>query len=71
MAQRACDAVRELALLHPLSEEGFVTLSCGVAYTVPGPESSPENLLGNADNALYEAKAQGRNRVVLAQPSGW
>jgi diguanylate cyclase (GGDEF)-like protein len=71
MAQRACDAVRELAMLHPLSEEGFVTLSCGVAFTVPGPESSPENLLGNADNALYEAKAQGRNRVVLAQPSGW
>jgi PleD family two-component response regulator len=41
-----------------------------VAVAVPGPDDSLENLLGQADDALYEAKAQGRNRVVLAEPLG-
>lgn len=68
MAQRACEAVRALGLPHPLAYESVVTVSCGVAVTVPGPEDTLENLLGQADDALYEAKAQGRNRVVLAQP---
>lgn len=70
MAQRACDAVRTLGLPHPLAYEAVVTVSCGVAVTVPGPDDNLENLLGQADDALYEAKAQGRNRVVLAEPLG-
>jgi len=70
MAQRACDAVRALGMPHPLAYESVVTVSCGVAVTVPGPDDSLENLLGQADDALYEAKAQGRNRVVLAEPLG-
>ncbi len=70
MAQRACNAVRTLGLPHPLADERVVTLSCGAAVTVPGPHTTFEKLLGHADHALYEAKAQGRNRVVLAQPLG-
>ncbi|NBW48993.1 MAG: diguanylate cyclase [Betaproteobacteria bacterium] len=70
MAQRACDAVRALGMPHPLAYESVVTVSCGVAVTVPGPEDSLESLLGQADDALYEAKAQGRNRVVLAEALG-
>jgi len=53
---------------HPLAYESVVTVSCGAAVTVPGPDDSLENLLGQADDALDEAKAQGRNRVVLAEP---
>lgn len=68
MAQRACDAVLALDLPHPTAPHGRVTLSCGVAVVLPGPNNSSQALLGDADEALYKAKAQGRNRVVVAEP---
>lgn len=40
-----------------------VTLSCGVA-AFPLHSDEPQDLLDCADRALYEAKKQGRNRVV-------
>jgi diguanylate cyclase (GGDEF)-like protein len=41
------------------------TLSIGVVFTQNGPLDVPELLL-QADQALYDAKERGRNRVVLA-----
>jgi diguanylate cyclase (GGDEF)-like protein len=44
-----------------------VTVSLGVAEN--GKSSpSPESLLGEADQALYASKENGRNRVTLRQP---
>ena len=40
-----------------------VTVSIGVSTVVPVAEGSYENLINNADKALYEAKNEGRNRV--------
>ncbi len=40
-----------------------VTISIGVAAT-NGPHDTPEALLKRADEALYEAKETGRNRVI-------
>jgi len=40
-----------------------VTISIGVACT-GGPGDTPDLLLKRADEALYEAKATGRNRVI-------
>lgn len=40
-----------------------VTLSVGIASLVPEPDSTPESLVAAADEALYRAKAAGRNRV--------
>jgi two-component system cell cycle response regulator len=42
-----------------------ITISLGVA-TIQGPEDTAEAVLKRADEALYKAKRDGRNRVMLA-----
>lgn len=46
-----------------------VTASIGVAVTEDGSERAP-HVLARADEAMYEAKRQGRNRVMMARPEG-
>lgn len=43
-----------------------VTISLGVASIVPSTPDNPEQLIQCADEALYDAKQQGRNRVARA-----
>ncbi|HET7291199.1 MAG TPA: GGDEF domain-containing protein [Vicinamibacteria bacterium] len=47
---------------------GRVTISGGVA-TLPEDSRSSVDLIRAADQALYEAKAAGRNRIVAASPN--
>jgi diguanylate cyclase (GGDEF)-like protein len=42
-----------------------VTVSAGIATLQPN--DTPDTVLARADGALYEAKAQGRNRIVSAR----
>ena len=65
-AQALCHALEKMALPHAESPFGYVTASIGVAVMAPAEGLSPEDLLKQADQALYRAKAQGRNRAVLA-----
>ena len=58
--------VQELALPHPKNERNIVTLSMGVACKVPSETESVDGLLSEADQALYAAKAAGRDQIVLA-----
>ncbi|MCK9396438.1 MAG: diguanylate cyclase [Methylobacter sp.] len=66
MARRICAALQALGLPHDMSEFGRVTASIGVAAIVPRAGLSPDVLVKAADEALYCAKKQGRNRAVLA-----
>ena len=46
----------------------YVTVSMGVSCLIPTEEYSPEVLIQQADEALYEAKKQGRDRAIAYQP---
>ena len=59
--------LRELTVLHQGQSLGMITVSIGVA-ALPDHGTSPSALLEAADSALYRAKREGRDRVVLAEP---
>jgi len=63
-AKRIADRMRE-TVESMGSECGAVTASFGVCEWSP-ELSTPESLVNSADEALYRAKQEGRNRVVLA-----
>lgn len=65
-AQALCYALEQMAVPHAISPFGFVTASIGVAVMAPAEDRAAEDLLKQADLALYRAKAQGRNQTVLA-----
>ncbi|HEY9621339.1 MAG TPA: PleD family two-component system response regulator [Crinalium sp.] len=57
------DQLKEKAIAHrgsPISS--VVTLSIGLAGTIPLPQNSPVELIERADQALYQAKLQGKNQ---------
>jgi len=57
-------AVQELRIPHYTSSHMMVTVSIGVAATLPSDTQRPGDLIEAADAALYAAKHRGRNTVV-------
>ena len=66
VAQAVSRVIGGLAIPHARSAvDQNVTLSQGVVSLVPEKESACEDLIQHADQALYQAKQQGRNRYVV------
>ena len=67
LAEKIRQDVEALMLKHEgSSASDYITLSIGVVCRVPAAESTAEKLVAAADQALYQAKAEGRNRVVAS-----
>ena len=66
-ARIACERLRKMVGEHPFEYEASqfqVTISIGVAEYSGSKDQSPRDLVKRADEALYRAKNEGRNRVV-------
>ena len=61
VAERMVAGVRELEIPQ---QSGHVTISVGVATTLPDEKMTTDELLHAADQALFRAKSEGRDRVV-------
>lgn len=70
VAEQMRMSVLNLNIPHASSKAAdCVTLSIGICSLIPQPHLSPRDLIARADEHLYQAKAEGRNRVVAAKPA--
>ena len=68
LGREVAERLRQQVEAAPFRHQGHerpLTISCGVA-AYPVPIGHPDNLMATADAALYRAKREGRNRVVVS-----
>jgi diguanylate cyclase (GGDEF)-like protein len=72
VAERMQSAIAQLRISHRHpSNNSCITISIGIASTIPQPDWRPALLIDQADRLLYLAKQQGRNQIMyqsISQP---
>ncbi len=64
LAETIRNKIESLHIEHKQNQaSAYVTASIGTSCTIPVPGSSTESLIANADQALFRAKKEGKNRV--------
>ena len=61
IAEKVRIAIEKKEMQTPLGEKFFVTVSIGVSLLHKESDTSVENIIQRADDALYEAKNKGKN----------
>ena len=71
LGENLCAAIRTLRIPHSQSRSGLLTISAGLARTdAPLADIAAINqLITDADRALYRAKSEGRDRVAIHIPT--
>ena len=65
-AKKLLKAIDKTKIVYEEEKIG-VTISIGVATTSGTADNNIENILKQADAALYEAKTEGRNRIIISE----
>ncbi len=65
VAERILNAVRSLKIPHERSPFGRLTVSIGIARLQRGRHQEVEDVIKDADAALYQAKNNGRNKLHI------
>ena len=65
IAARILESVRGAGIDHPGVPGGILTVSVGVAYRSLGDTTTFDELMAQADEALYASKKNGRNRMTV------
>lgn len=66
VAETLREGIERLSIPYGNGAQKRVTASCGVAAIIPPLDASSDQLVANADRALYAAKHTGRNCVRVA-----
>lgn len=68
MAKKIQQSLADLAIEHSTSDiADSITASIGIVSRVPDRNSEPGHFIKAADDALYQAKADGRNQTVIVK----
>jgi diguanylate cyclase (GGDEF)-like protein len=68
VAKSLASEIEGMSIIHVRSGvSNRISLSQGIASVIPAGDTRPESIIELADQALYQAKQQGRNRYVASQ----
>jgi diguanylate cyclase (GGDEF)-like protein/PAS domain S-box-containing protein len=67
VAEAICREIKQLKIPHAaIVNNPWLTMSLGIACKMPMADTTPQQLLNQADQSLYKAKEAGRDRYCMA-----